>query len=170
MKSAMRIQVAAVWLATVGLCIPQVAFAAQPSATVADVSLHSGGVLVGQVVTPESAAVTGTTVTLSSGEKLLGESKTDKNGYFAFSGLNTGVYQVAAAEGRGTVRAWDQPTAPPAAQPGVLVVAGQDMARGQSPMTGVRNVLANPLVLTGIVATAIVLPITLSQDDSSSGN
>lgn len=171
MRNATLLQQVAVCLAVVGFCLPQAALAATPSNTrpvvITDVQLREGGVLLGQVVTPENAAVAGTSVSLVSGQKELAVGKTDKNGYFAFSGLRRGVYQVAAAKGHQALRAWEPRTAPPAAQPGVLVVTGNRTVRAQYGMQTLRNLMSNPIVIAGIVATAIAVPVAIHNSKRS---
>jgi len=165
MKGATLIQQLAVCLAVVGFCIPQIAFATTPQANLAsvmtDVQLRDGGVLLGQVVTPENAPVAGVDVLLRSGTQEVGMSKTDNNGYFAFSGLQTGVYQVATTESQATYRVWTEGTAPPGAPTGALIVNGHRMVRGQNGMQAVRNFFTNPWVIAGIIATAIAVPVAI---------
>jgi len=133
----------------------------------ADVKLQQGGVLLGRVVTPQGAPVAEAEVTLSSLRPELAKGQTDKNGYFAFGGLHDGVYQVVAADGQSTFRAWPEKVAPPVAQPGLLVVTGGDAVRGQGAMRRVRNALANPVVAGGLITAGIVIPIAI--DDANDG-
>jgi len=135
---------------------------------VVDVKLQQGDVLLGQVVTPESSPVAEQPVTLRSRERDLATGKTDKNGYFAFAGLTNGVYQVTTADGQGTFRVWTGRTAPPAAQPGALIVTGDGTVRGQGAMRGIRNALANPLVAGGLITAGIVIPIALDDANDPS--
>jgi len=175
MKGVRLIQRLAACLATVGFCFPQLAFAATPQDSktlITDVQLLKGGVLVGQVVTPENAAIVNTNVSLLSANQKLSEAKTDGSGYFAFRGLTPGVYQVATAQGQGAYRVWAEGAAPPSAkaQAGALVVAGQDTVRGQGRAQGLRNFFANPLVIAGIVATAIAVPVAIHNSKKHSGS
>jgi len=151
------------------MCLPQVVFAATPgpaqSGIVSDVQLHEGNVLIGQLVSPESAPAVDAQVSLHSGDQLLATTKTDAKGLFAFRGLQNGVYQVVAPNGQGAYRVWSQGTAPPAAQPGALIVSGNDTVRGQYAMRGLRNFLANPLVIAGIVAAAVAIPVAIHNSD-----
>jgi hypothetical protein len=169
MKNATLVQKVAVCLAAVGFCMPQIALARTPMAkkkpVISDVRLQKDNVLVGQVVTPENKPVAGTKVLLHSGKKQLAAGKTDKNGLFAFSGLKRGVYQVSAAKGQGSFRVWSWRTAPPAAQPGALIIADNGTVRGQNGMRTFRNFMSNPLVIAGIVATAIVIPVAIHNSD-----
>ena len=174
MKGAAVIQRVVVCMAVVGVCMPQLAMASMPQndpARVTDVQLLAGGVLVGQVVTPQNTPVAQTSVTLQSAGQKISVGKTDKSGYFAFKGLHCGVYQLAAAKGHGSYRVWAEGTAPPSAQmqKGALVVAGQETVRGQNGMRTVRNFLANPIVIAGIVATAIAVPVAIHNSKKRSG-
>ena len=124
---------------------------------VVDVRLHQDGTLLGQVVTAQSSP--------ASRGRELATATTDKNGYFAFAGLHDGVYQLVAAEGQGTFRVWSAQTAPPAAQPGALVVTGKETVRGQGGIRRVRNALANPVVAGGLIAAGIAIPIAVDDAD-----
>jgi hypothetical protein len=167
MRSLSQIGWLAALVAIAGLGTAQLAPAADTAQAppLADVKLHEGGVLLGQVVDAQSAAVPEADVALSSRGRELAKAKTDKNGYFAFGGLHAGVYQVVTADGQSTFRAWTQKAAPPVAQPGLLVIAGDEAVRGQGVMRGVRNALANPIVAGGLIATGIVVPIALDEAD-----
>ena len=174
MRGAARLRWVAASVAVVGLCLPEPLLAAAPPGNqlpiIADVQMRQGGLLLGQVVTPENAPLAGTEVVLLSGGKKLSTGKTDAKGYFAFSGLRRGVYQLTAAQGSGAYRVWTPGTAPPSAQRGALIVAGTDTVRGQNGARLFRNVMANPLVLAGVVATAIAVPIAVSNRTPASGN
>jgi len=165
MRSLSRIGWLAALVAIAGLGMTELAPAADTAQAppLVDVKLHEGGVLLGQVVTAQSAAVPEVDVALSSRGRELAKGKTDKNGYFAFGGLHDGVYQVVTADGQSTFRAWTEKAAPPVAQPGLLVVTGDEAVRGQGVMRRVRNALANPIVAGGLIAAGIVIPIALDD-------
>lgn len=165
MRSLSRIGWLAALVAIAGLGMAELAQAADTAQAppLADVKLHEGGVLLGQVVTAQSAAVPEVDVALSSRGRELAKGKTDKNGYFAFAGLHNGVYQVVTADGQSTFRAWTEKAAPPVAQPGLLVVTGDEAVRGQGAMRGIRNALANPVVAGGLIAAGIVIPIAVDD-------
>lgn len=154
-------------IAMVGLGVSSTAFAASPETEkphVIDVALGEGGVLLGQVVNTQGVSEANTPVKLFDGEKELAVSKTDDNGYFAFRGLRGGMYQLSAAEGTGVYRLWAPRTAPPSANKGALLVAGEDLARGQTGAR-IRSWLSNPWVVAGIVATAVAVPVAIHNDD-----
>jgi len=162
----------AVCLAVLGFCMPQPLLAAiqgDQSPAVTDVTLHDGpqgNVLIGQVQDQQGVAQASIPVALYGSGKKLAEAQTDRNGYFAFSGLRGGVYQVTAAEGAGAYRAWTPGTAPPSAQPGALVVSGTDLARGQHhPLRHTCGRLmfwlSHPCVIVGLVAAAVAIPVAI---------
>ncbi len=163
MKNVSLLKRMAVYLAVVGICLPQMALAAGTSKrAIADVQLHKNGVLLGQVVTAQNAPVPNEPVLLRNGKAELAKTQTDRNGYFAFKGLDSGVYQVVAANGQGTYRAWTPGTAPPSGNQGVLIVAQKNAVRGQcAPACSFKNLMSNPLVIAGIVAAAIAIPIAV---------
>lgn len=172
MRRTAAIQRVAVWLAVVGFCAPQAAIAEAPSAkqapVVVDVALRDGGVLVGQVVHAQGYPLAKVPVVLRSGDQELAVSTTDAAGLFAFRGLQSGVYQVAAANGQQTYRVWPQEAAPPSAKPGALIVVGKDMVRGQRSARTFRNMMSNPWVIGGIIAVAVAVPVAIHNADSGS--
>jgi hypothetical protein len=158
-----------VTMATLGFCLPEPLLAAGKAGGTAatDVSLRQGGALVGQVVDSQGTGVEGTAVSVRHEGKNLVTTTTGQGGYFAVKGLSGGVYQVVAAEGHGVYRLWTAGTAPPAAVDKAVLVAGNDVVPGQAIVLGQENpgvwktVLTNPLIIAGIVATAIAVPVAL---------
>ncbi len=171
MKHGTPLQWLAVGLATVGFCMPQAVLEAaapnqQTPVVVSDIQLQQGNVLLGQIVTPDNAAVVGVDVSLYSKNHRLVISKTDQRGYFAFPGLQAGVYHVIAPGGEGVYRAWTENSAPPAAKPAALIVTRRGTVRGQRAMRRFRNLLANPWIVAGIVATAVAVPVAIHNGRS----
>lgn len=172
MKLATIFKGLVVSVAVLGICLPQSLLASTPvkqSPVVVDVALGQGGVLLGQVIDPNGTVKANVPVSLSLGDRELAKAKTDTNGYFAFSGLRGGVYQVVAAKGVAAYRAWAERTAPPTAEKGALVISGQDLMRGQYHHTAgwLKYHLANPWVVAGIVATAVAVPVGIHNSSSS---
>ncbi len=156
-------------LAVVGFCIPQSVLAAdmlsQQQPVVADVALSGDGVLFGQVVDPQGVSLAQIPVSLLSQDREIAAVATDQNGYFAVGGLGDGVYQIATAAGQGTYRLWTPGMAPPSAEQGVLIVYGEGTVRGQYGPIG--HWLCNPWVIAGIVATAVAVPVAISNSKKS---
>lgn len=168
MKAMRLVQRTALALAVVGCCIPQCALAATPAprpVQVIDIQMHEGNVLLGQVVSVDNAPIVNQDVALLSGTKQLAVAKTDPSGYFAFSGLVNGAYQLQTKDGQLACRAWTKQTAPPSAEQGALVVSGGDTVRGQYGMRSLRNTLANPWVIAAIAIPAIAIPVALANID-----
>ena len=160
MKLLTLIEHVIVCLAVVGVCSPQLALAADPNQpTITDVRLHEGGILYGQVLSSENTAISGADVVLRAGGRDLAVVKSDKEGRFSFVGLQNGVYQIRAINGERTYRVWTAEAAPPAAQPQVTLVTGT--VRGQQGMMAFRNLMANPFVVAGIIATAVAIPVAI---------
>jgi hypothetical protein len=151
-------------LATLGVCLPELALAASPPTppAVIDVAMADGGVLHGQVVDLRGGNATGVPVSVRSQDKEIAQTTTAKDGRFSVQGLRGGVYQVAAGEGQGVYRVWTAKAAPPSAQKNAIVYT-QGVLGG-----GPKMLLANPLVIAGIVATAIAVPVALANSHSSS--
>lgn len=174
MKAFQRVKLAIVCMATVATMIPNWARAAnyptapQPAApAIADVALQDGGRLLVQTVDAQGIATAGQTVSVWQEGRQLAAASSDKEGHLAIAGLRGGVYQVRAGENVALYRLWAPQTAPPAAQPGVLMVNGQHVFRGQSP---IGSFFANPWVWGTIIAAAITVPIALSNNDKKSGS
>lgn len=167
MKMSKRFSIAVAWLAVVGMCVPQVAFAATTSRTapgIGDLALRDGGLLLGQVVKSDGTPLPNAPISLRSNNQELAAGVTDTRGYFAFSGVRSGTYQVATTGGLVTYQAWTAEAAPPTAQPGALIVTEGDTVRGQDcqpePCCGV---FKHPFVLGALIATAVAVPIAVSN-------
>ena len=169
MRSTSVVKWVLVSLAVLGFCLPQPVLAAIGNAesqpVVIDIALMDGGMLVGQVVDTQGAPQVKTPVSLQSQAKQIAVATTDENGYFAVRGLRDGVYEIVAAKGRGVYRLWTPGIAPPSAQRGALVVAGEDAVRGQSCL---RSLFSNPWFIAGFVATAVAVPVAIANSQSPS--
>ncbi len=98
---------------------------------VTDVVLHKGGLLVGSFVGDKGEAVKANQVALRKDGKVIATATTNDKGQFGIRGLRSGVYEVATARGNGFFRLWSKETAPPSAHPAVIIVAGNEVLRGQ---------------------------------------
>jgi hypothetical protein len=165
MKTARLVRCVVVVLATVGTCVPQVALAVEtaPKPAVVDIALRDGGTLHGQVVDLQGASVQGVPVSIKAQDRNVATVTTAADGRFAVPGLRGGVYHVAAADGQGVYRLWSAGTAPPSAQQGAIVYTQNGEGRSTWKM-----LLTNPIVIAGLVATAIAVPVALANSHSSS--
>jgi len=145
------------------------------------VALLDGGVLVGQLVDVQGAAKSSEQVTLLLEQHPIAVAKTDAQGRFAFRGVRGGVYQLAAAKQVSGYRAWAAGTAPKTAKPAALLVAGEQLVRGQEyyyngqqfsrypGLTRAKYWLSNPWVVAGITTTAIAVPVGIHNADTGDG-
>lgn len=159
-----------VTMAVAGFCLPQPLLASeaapQRAQTATDVALTEGGTLIGQVFDAQGAPLARVTVVLQGQDQQVLSVQTDQSGRFSVQGLRGGVYVISSAKGYGTYRLWAPGTAPPLAQKGALVVAGQQTVRGQfGPLP---FWLSNPWVIAGIVATAVAVPVAIHNADRPS--
>lgn len=181
MTSVSHYQIVTTLLAAIGLCIPAPLLAAEPSPQlpqVVDVKLLEGGVLLGQVVDLQGIAAQEAPVAILANNQVLATSQTRSDGYFAFRNLRGGVYQLTTTDGQGVYRLWAPGSAPPSAQDGALLVAGSNTVRGQTYITNgffprltggpVGFWLSHPLVIGGLVATAVAVPVILHNRDKDS--
>lgn len=163
MKTGRVVRGVLISLAALGMCIPQVAFAVQtaPAAAtpaVVDIALEDGGVLNGRLVDLQGANVANMPVSVKVQNREVATTKTGEDGRFSVKDLKGGVYQVSAGQGEGAYRLWSNGAAPPSAQKGAIVYT----------QGGVKMLLANPIVIAGVVATAIAVPVALANSSSSS--
>ena len=175
MKIARLVRSVVISLAAVGMCLPQVVLAAAPALApaVVDVALSDGGVLHGQVVNMQGSGVAGVPVSVKAQDRGVAATTTATNGAYSIPGLKGGVYQVATVQGRGVYRLWSPGTAPPVAQQSAVLYT-QDRAvdgnvvvytQGGSTM---KMLLANPIVIAGVIATAIAVPVALANSHHAS--
>ncbi|NQT15651.1 MAG: carboxypeptidase regulatory-like domain-containing protein [Planctomycetes bacterium] len=171
MKHGTRLRRVVIVLAAVGFCMPQTVVEAAttktPSRVISDIQLQNNNALVGQVVTPSTTPVVGVDVSLHGKNQRLATCKTDANGCFAFPGLQAGVYHVITPNGEGVYRVWAGRAAPPAARSSALIVTQTRTVRGQHSARKIKNLLANPFVVAGIVATAVAIPVALHNSKKS---
>jgi hypothetical protein len=180
--------------AALGLCVPSAAVGATTPVAkpkVMDVALMEGNVLVGQLVNTSGGPVAGAKVVVQNQDKTGVDLKTDKDGVFAVKGVPAGVYRVASKDAQGVYRVWSPKTAPPGAQTGALLVSGNEVVRGQEQCqcpagdqcagngvaggrgaagagSRLRNMLANPWIVAGIVAAAVAIPVAIHNSHHSS--
>jgi hypothetical protein len=148
---------------------PQAVPVAPAAPTIGDVALASGGVFAGQVVDAEGRPQADTVVAVFQQQQVVATVLADQQGQFSIRGLQGGMYQVTAGSKMTNYRLWAADTAPPTAQRSALLVSGQDVVRGQG-SSRLRYWLTNPWVLAVGVATAIAVPIALSNRSKASSS
>ena len=180
MKWSTCFRVSIVALASLGVILPQMAYATGPVAgspaaatssgelVARDVQLDQGGVLRGQVLDAQASPVADARVTVAHQNGLVRQTTTDQQGRFAVEGLKVGVCQVATAEQVAVYRLWTPEIAPPAAKPGVLLVQDGTLVRAAlgPGRPSVLGFLSSPWALGAIVATAIAIPLAMNDDAS----
>lgn len=158
---------AVVALAAWGVVFPQLtALAAGPKTigkpiirtvaanSVLDISLTRGETFTGRVVDQTGVALEGAEVVIKQGQTEVTRTITDKQGSFVARNMKGGVYTIASGATEGTYRVWAEKTAPPSAHEQILIVKGQNGARGQ--IGAVRGQDGGNLLTYVIVGTAIV--------------
>lgn len=130
-----------------------------------DLQLEEQDTLWGQLVDSQGVPQVDVPVALYARDHRLAIARTDKRGYFAFSGLASGMYQVVAPQAQATYRLWESQIAPPSARRGgILLVTNSPTVRGQVP-----QMLRKPWVVAGVgaavVAVAVAVPLSLRDDD-----
>lgn len=135
---------------------------------VVDLALGRGGQLAGQLLDSSGRPFPDELVVVqnvSGGQRR--EARTDSQGQFVVAGLGGGVVQLTGAGTSLLCRCWTHTAAPPAAADRVLLIAGEEVERGQRPIGDL--FLSQPILLGLIIAAAIAIPIALynSRDDDS---
>ena len=174
MRTTNLLRTVAFTLATCGMLFPQyqavAADAALPTPVksapaVLDVALDAEGKLNGQVVNPEGVPIADASVMLHRDAKEVALAKTNEAGYFTVANLRGGNYQLTSGETGGVYRVWTADSAPPAARSGVLIVQGQNIARGQNGGGGVNR---GTLVMLGIVGAIVTAGVVTQENGSGS--
>ena len=111
-----------------------------PAATAAarailDRALDSHGDLHGRVVNPQGIPRAGHTVVAQAVGYTPITTMTDAEGTFVLSGLRGGVYTIGVEDELNVYRVWTQAAAPPSAREGLLIVTGDNVARGKIEVT-----------------------------------
>jgi hypothetical protein len=168
--------------ACTGMFASPVAAAPASHQVPADVALAEGGVLSGQVVDAQGAAIPQAPVALISEGREVIRLAAAEDGTFAVSGLQGGVYELATPGQHNVYRVWTAQTAPPAASPGVMLVSGGEVVRGQygyapqapgptgpGPIGRAFSWMGqHPFITAGAIATAIAVPVALNEADDAS--
>jgi len=164
MKNGKLVRGMVISLAVLGMCLPEMVFAVPPplAPAVVDIAMADGGVLHGQLIDLRGGNPVGVPVSVKAQNKEIVRTTTVKDGRFTVQGLRGGVYQVAAGQGQGVYRLWTAKAAPPSAQKNAIVFT-QGLFGGAPKM-----LLANPVVVAGVVATAVAVPVAVVNSQPSS--
>ncbi len=97
---------------------------------ISDVALQDGNVLVGQYLQPSGKPIADSKVALTQNGKVVQLVETNKDGQFSVR-AKAGVYEIQTDRSLAAYRLWAPNTAPPTAKKGAVLVAGQEVVRGQ---------------------------------------
>ncbi|MEQ8211467.1 MAG: carboxypeptidase-like regulatory domain-containing protein [Lacipirellulaceae bacterium] len=149
----------------------------QPAVKTVDVALDANGRLIGEIVNVQGQPQAKAKVALIQGKKTRFV-QTSARGEFRFDNVATGSYQLQVGKQLKPCRVWKQAAAPPKANQGVMLISGEQIVRGQtycgSPVAagygGFKEAMTHPLVVAGVVAAAIAIPVAIhnSDDDDNS--
>jgi len=138
--------------------------ATTPQPRIVDVALGEGGLLLGQVVDPQGLPMAKAAVSVQTLDREIASAATDGNGYFAVRGLRGGTYRLTAVQGTGLYRFWAPGTAPQTSQRGALLVAGQDLARGNDG-SRLRAFMSSPAAITAGIIAGVGVPVGIHLGD-----
>lgn len=128
-----------------------------------DVALAAQGMLVGQVVDQQGIGIADARVVVRQHDRDLVGAVSDRTGKFAVSGLRSGTYQLAAANGQATVRLWTANAAPPVAKSHVMIVSGSDQVVRAQFGGGI-----GPWILPALAAGGIITGVAIATSNNSS--
>lgn len=171
MKIKTLLRIGTVWLAILGIALPNTVLGATPQqTTIHDVKLGANGELRGQIVDAAGQPAASQTVRIHRDGQLIANTSTDTKGQFVAQNLANGVYNVAAGDVQRTYRVWDDQSAPPIAQDQAVQVGGEEIIRGQQVGGGglVAALMSRPGLLAMAVAVAIAVPIAVGDNDDAS--
>ena len=146
------------------------------ASAVPDVALDAGGSLRGQVVDAQGNPLGRTPVAIRHLDREVAGTISDASGHFRVTGLRGGVYGIMVGQTEAVCRLWVPNTAPPSARPAALVVVGGEQVLAQGgcdpcgcdpccpplrPCSRLKCWLANPLVIAGIIAAAVAIPVAI---------
>ena len=154
-------------VACMGMLIPTTVFAERPTTMLTDIALGEGGLLVGQVVDTQGVAKPGAQIAVLYRDQEIVRTVSDENGVFAAQGLRGGVYVISTEQGSSGIRAWAPDTAPPSAQSTSVVVAGDDVVRGNLVTDYIPGGTMG-LAIGAAAAVAIGIGIAVAEDGDGS--
>lgn len=131
--------------------------AAKKVANIHDFALDAQGLLKGKVVTGEGTPLAGAKVTVTRNLEVVATTVTERDGSFEVAGLSTGVYEIQAGEGRGSVRVWEQRVAPPTAKSNLMIVSGTPTRAQAGLFLDPLNTITLGLAITGVALGAAAL-------------
>lgn len=129
-----------------------------------DVALAAQGTLVGQVIDQQGIGIPGARVVVRQHDRDLVGTVADGTGKFAVSGLRSGTFQLAAADGQATVRLWTATAAPPVAKSQVMIVSGSDQVVRANFLGGGLG----PWFLPALAAAGIIAGVAIATSNNSS--
>ncbi len=159
---------------SIAIPLPLLAAApAAPAATTAccDVALDDEGCLRARLLAEDGSSLMCRQVALVSQGETVASGQTDQDGHLVLEGINGGAYQLRTRTSTWNCRAWAVDTAPPAAQPELVIVESELVVRGQGCTTSkvdpARFSFADPIVITALLVAALVVPIVVNNSDDS---
>lgn len=136
-----------------------------PPAKVLDVRLDGQGGLSGVLLTKSGQPVVGVPAALHGVRQERTTTITGRNGEFHFAGVAPGLYRLrVGADQVLNVRVWEPATAPPNTPERLLVILDSSVTRGQRRVSDLLT-LDDKLVVGGMVAAAITIPIAIANSD-----
>ena len=160
----MRFSSLAFWLvtpATLGLMLPDFVRAADGTVLpIRDVALSDDSALAGTVIDCRGQPIPGVPVLLLQAGKVAARTVTSADGRLRIANLPGGLYEVSAAGGSELYRVWQRTAAPPRAAAAIVIVAGDEAIRGQSPRTGFFR--SDAFLISAAVIGAVLIPIFIS--------
>lgn len=126
-------------------------------AAISDVALSAQGTLKGRAVNGQGEPLNAAEVKVSRNNQVVATAITNEQGHFEVAGLSTGVYEMQAGQGRGSIRVWEGNVAPPTAKENVLIVSGLTSRAQSGLLVDPAQTVTLGLAVTGVVLGAVAL-------------
>jgi hypothetical protein len=162
-----------VGIAFVTWMIPDASFGDQPLARDSetpqyrlsrDVQLDETGVLNGQLIDITGQPIANKVIEIRHRNKVVARSTTDVDGEFHLDVGKTGAYLIDVGGMLISCRCWTPAAAPPVATDDLVLLAPEKTIRGQRPFA---DIITNPLFIGAVIATAVAIPIAVSNSNGS---
>lgn len=144
---------------------PTASASPSPALPISDIALGAEGSLSGLVVDVQGLPVSQAPVVLRQAGQPGAAVTTDRLGQFRISGVPGGTYQLTVGSQSRLLRLWATETAPPQAKPMAVVVVGDQVLRGQRPLSSLWT--SDALVIPALVAAGIAIPLSVHHSNHS---
>ncbi|MCA8983779.1 MAG: carboxypeptidase-like regulatory domain-containing protein [Planctomycetaceae bacterium] len=135
----------------------QAAESARKVSQISDIALNTQGQLKGMAVDGQGSPLEGAKVKVIRNNEVVATTVTSREGKFEVSGLSTGIYEIQAGQGGGSLRVWENAVAPPTAKHNLLIVSGATTRAQAGLFLDPLDTITLGLAITGVALGAAAL-------------